>query len=87
MIDRFTEFVLCEHTVLLDILYDVSFQIPERYVEECGEFRRRARRRRGIQRQVITGSKKSGWDMMICGDMEESDESETRHDERDGQDM
>ena len=69
------------------MLYDVSFQIPKKYVEECGKFRCPAGRRRCPQRQVDAGSKKTGWDVMICGDMEESDESETRHVERDGQIM
>ena len=52
----FSEMV-CEHTVLLDMLCDVSFQISDKYVEECAEFRRRAGRRRGLQRQVDAGSR------------------------------
>ena len=68
--------MVCEHMAVFDMLYDVSFVISDKYLEECAEFRRRAGRRRGPQRQVDAGSKRTGWDVMICGNMDDSDESE-----------
>ena len=33
--------MVCEHAALMDMCYDVLFHIPEKFVEECAEFRRR----------------------------------------------
>ena len=32
--------MVCEHASLMDKLYDPLFHIPEKFVEECAEFRR-----------------------------------------------
>ena len=45
-------------------------------MEECAAFRRRVGRRKGGQREDEEVSKKSRWNVMICGDLDESDGSE-----------
>ena len=39
--------MVCEHAMLLDMLYYCSLQIPEKFVEECAAFRRRVGRLKG----------------------------------------
>ena len=68
--------LICEHVALADMIGDISFEIPQKYVEKSAKFRRRIGRRKGGQKQDDIPSTK-GWDVMICGDMESSDESET----------
>ena len=41
--------MVCEHVALMDMRYDVLFQIPAKYEEECAEFRRRTGRQRGFR--------------------------------------
>ena len=48
----------CEHVALMDMIYDLSFQIPEKFVKQCAEFRRRAGRRKGGQKKVEEPTKK-----------------------------
>ena len=67
----------CEHATLMDMIHDHSFQIPEKFVEECAAFRRRAGRRKGGQKEDEEPIKNKDWDVMICGDWEESDHSKT----------
>ena len=69
--------MVCEHAALMDMLYDRSFKVPERYVEECAEVRKRAGRWKGVheaenERKV----KKNEWDVIICGGGDETDEEE-----------
>ena len=70
--------MVCEHAALMDMCYDVLFQIPAKYEEECAEFRRRVGRREGMQKEEEeTKRKKKGWDGMICGGDDDSYESES----------
>ena len=43
--------MVCEHAALMDMCYDGLFHIPEKFVEECAEFRRRTGRRRGVNKE------------------------------------
>ena len=71
--------MVCEHAALMDMCYDVLFQILAKYEEECAEFRRRTGRRRGVQKEQeeTKTKKKKGWDVMICSGEDESDEYES----------
>ena len=68
----------CEHAALMDMLYDRSFKVLERYVEECAEFRKRVGRRKGGQQTDDERKvKKKEWDVIICGGGDETDEEES----------
>ena len=41
--------ILSAYGMLMDMLYDRSFKVPERFEEECAEFRKRVGRRKGAQ--------------------------------------
>ena len=63
--------------MLMDMLYDRSFKVPERFEEECAEFRKRVGRRKGAQQaETEKKLKKNKWDVIICGGGDESDEEE-----------
>ena len=60
--------MVCEHATLMDMLYDRHFQVPEKFAEECAEFRKRVGRRKGVQQaENEMKVKKSEWDVIICG--------------------
>ena len=72
--------MVCKHGALVDMIGNISFEIPARYDEKCADFRRRVWRENGGQKQddvskQTTGIKMDG--MLICGEMERSDESKT----------
>ena len=70
--------MVCEHVALMDMLYDGLFHIPEKFVEEFAEFRKRVGRRKGGQKKYeATTTKKTGWEVIICGGCDESDESDS----------
>ena len=46
--------MVCEHAALMDMCYDVLFQIPAKYEEGCVEFRRR----KGMQEEEEETKKK-----------------------------
>ena len=70
--------MVCDHAALMDMCYDGLFHIPGKFEEECAEFWIRAGRRRGPQKQEEeTKTKKKGWEVMICGGEDESDEFES----------
>ena len=71
--------MICEHAALMDMCYDVLFHIPEKFEEECASFRRRTGRRRGVNKEQEESKtkKKKGWEVMICGGEDESDELES----------
>ena len=54
-----------EHVALMEMLYDPLFHIPEKFVEECAEIRRRVGRRKGGQKEDEETTKKKVWDVMI----------------------
>ena len=67
----------CEHAMLMDMLYDRAFKVPDRFEEECAEFRKRVGRRKGVQQEETEKKgKKSEWDVIICGGLDESEEEE-----------
>jgi len=68
--------MVCKHAALMDMCYDVLFQIQAKFEEECAEFRRRVGRRKGMQKEEEEPKKKKkkGWDVMICGGDDDSDE-------------
>ena len=62
---------------MMDMLYDRSFKVLERFAEECVEIRKRVGRRKGMQLAENEGKgKKNEWDVIICGGGDESDEEE-----------
>ena len=63
----------------MDMIYDPSFQIQKKIAKECAAFRQRAVRRKGGQKEDEEQTKKKEWDVMICVDWEDSDDSETEH--------
>ena len=68
----------CEHAMLMDMLYDRHFQVPEKFAEECAEFRKRVGRRKGLQQvENEKRGKKSEGDVIILGGGDESDEEES----------
>ena len=71
--------MVCEHAMLMDMLYDRAFKVPDRFEEECAEFRKRVGRRKGAQQEEIDKKvKKSEWDVIICGGLDESEEEEAQ---------
>ena len=50
--------MICEHVAWMNMLYDYSFKIPKKFVDECAEFRCWVGRRRGGQRRDEVPSKK-----------------------------
>ena len=60
--------MVCEHAMLMDMLYDRSYKVQDRFEEECAVFRKRVGRRKGAQQEEIDKKgKKSEWDVIICG--------------------
>ena len=61
----------CEHADLMDMLYDRSFKVPERFAEECAEFGKQLDERRVCtalqQAENEKKGKKNEWDVIICG--------------------
>ena len=71
--------MVCEHAMLMDMLYDRAFKVPDRFEEECAEFRKRVGRRKGAQQaETEKKGKKSEWDVIICGGLDESEEEEAQ---------
>ena len=58
--------MVCEHAMLMDMLYDRSFKVPERFEEECVEFRKRVGRRKGAQQaETEKKLKKNEWNVRV----------------------
>ena len=55
---------------------NIHMNIQVGTIPRCAAFRRRVGRRKGGQREDEEVSKKSRWDVMSCGDLDESDGSD-----------